>query len=142
MSARNFGNASKVEAPEPLERYRESGGFIVGYDGVPHVGEEVVDKLNELLDAATRTIRAEEALVAAKKAYREDLARHAEENRVIQERVNRISALLKERGYAPINGKFGVFAEGLKAVFKDLDDALARAERAEEEFRGVARRQA
>lgn len=137
-----YGMRAPEPEPEPLERYRESGGFIVGYDGVPLVGEEVVDKLNELLDAATRTIRAEEALVAAKKAYRDDLARHAEENRVLNERVSRISALLKERGYAPINGKFGVFAEGLKAVFKDLDDALARAERAEEEFRGVARRQA
>ena len=59
-----------------------------------------------------------------------------------RERINRVSALLKQRGYAPIDGAVGAYAEGLVAVFRDLDEAHARAERAESEFRGVARMQA
>ena len=140
--AKEYGYVTPKPAPAqpPLERYRESGGFIVGYDGVPLVGEEIVDKLNELLDAATRTIRAEEALKAAKVAYSMDLAKHEEKLRFERERINRVSALLKQRGYAPIDGAVGAYAEGLVAVFRDLDEAHARAERAESEFRGVARR--
>lgn len=137
-----YGMRAPEPEPVPLERYRESGDFIVGYDGVPLVGEEIVDKLNELLDAATRTIRAEEALKAAKVAYLMDLAKHEEKLRFERERINRVGALLKQRGYAPIDEAFGAYAEGLVAVFRDLDEAHARAERAESEFRGVARRRA
>ena len=45
---------------------------------VPLVGEEVVDKSNELSTRATRTIRAEEALKAAKVAYLMDLMARGE----------------------------------------------------------------
>lgn len=86
--------------------------------------------------------RAEEALKAAKVAYLMDLAKHEEKLRFERERINRVSALLKQRGYAPIDGAVGAYAEGLVAVFRDLDEAHARAERAESEFRGVARMQA